>query len=251
MLPDAVIARAVRMLLCASTLALVFVATPALRAQGAPQAGPAPDHAELRPRRAVDVAEGVEAGVRHQCHAALARDRAIGSGIPTRPARAAGSTSSIRSRRRRRRSSITRRWRRRSPRLRAFPTTRRICRSRTVTFREEGHGVRVQLPGAGHREHQLGQATRDHDRAATAAGRRIAGGGRARREAQQGSGRGAAWRGAAAPPRNKTLLLRVRHGHRDGSTLLEDYKVDPRQPRWASLSPDNKTSCSRATTTST
>ncbi len=42
MLPDAVIARAVRILLCASTLALVFVATPRLGAQGAPQAGPAP-----------------------------------------------------------------------------------------------------------------------------------------------------------------------------------------------------------------
>ncbi len=42
MLPDAVIARAVRVLLCASTLALVFVATPRLGAQGAPQAGPAP-----------------------------------------------------------------------------------------------------------------------------------------------------------------------------------------------------------------
>ena len=40
----------------------------------------------------------------------------------------------------------------------------------TRAVRQEGHGVRVQLPGAGHRGHPLDQAARDHDRA-VAAGR--------------------------------------------------------------------------------
>ncbi|OFW07987.1 MAG: peptidase S9 [Acidobacteria bacterium RIFCSPLOWO2_02_FULL_67_36] len=56
---------------------------------------------------------------------------------------------------------------------------------------------------------------------------------------QQQGGRGRAG-GPAAAPRNKTL-----HFEYDMATgkvtLLEDYKEEPRQPRWASLSPDGKT----------
>jgi dipeptidyl-peptidase 4 len=58
-------------------------------------------------------------------------------------------------------------------------------------------------------------------------------------QGQRGRGAGAAG-GPAAPPRNKTL-----HFEYDLATakltLNEDYKEEPRAPRWASLSPDGKT----------
>jgi len=56
---------------------------------------------------------------------------------------------------------------------------------------------------------------------------------------QQGgrAGRGGA---AAAPPRNKTLYFEYDIATAR-VTLLEDYKAETRQPRWASLSPDGKT----------
>ena len=58
-------------------------------------------------------------------------------------------------------------------------------------------------------------------------------------QAQQGTGRGG--RGAAAtPPRNKTLYFEYDMATAR-VTLLEDYKAETRQPRWASLSPDGKT----------
>jgi dipeptidyl aminopeptidase/acylaminoacyl peptidase len=58
-------------------------------------------------------------------------------------------------------------------------------------------------------------------------------------EPQQGTGRGG--RGAAAaPPRNKTLYFEYDMATAK-VTLLEDYKAETRQPRWASLSPDSKT----------
>jgi dipeptidyl-peptidase-4 len=56
-------------------------------------------------------------------------------------------------------------------------------------------------------------------------------------QAQQGTGRGGA---AAAPPRNKTLYFEYDMATAR-VTLLEDYKAETRQPRWASLSPDGKT----------
>jgi dipeptidyl-peptidase 4 len=63
--------------------------------------------------------------------------------------------------------------------------------------------------------------------------------GRDEPQAQQGGGRGG--RGAAAAaPRNKTLYFEYDMATAR-VTLLEDYKVEPRQPRWASLSPDGKT----------
>ena len=45
---------------------------------------------------------------------------------------------------------------------------------------------------------------------------------------------------AAAPPRNKTLYFEYDMATAR-VTLLEDYKAETRQPRWASLSPDGKT----------
>jgi dipeptidyl-peptidase-4 len=58
-------------------------------------------------------------------------------------------------------------------------------------------------------------------------------------QAQQGgrAGRGAA---AAPAPRNKTLYFEYDMATAR-VTLLEDYKAETRQPRWASLSPDGKT----------
>jgi dipeptidyl aminopeptidase/acylaminoacyl peptidase len=57
-------------------------------------------------------------------------------------------------------------------------------------------------------------------------------------QAQRGGGRGG--RGAGAAPRNKTLYFEYDVATAR-VTLLEDYKVESRQPRWASLSPDRKT----------
>jgi dipeptidyl-peptidase-4 len=60
-----------------------------------------------------------------------------------------------------------------------------------------------------------------------------------RPQGQRGGGRGG--RGdAPAPPRNKTLYFEYEMATGRVS-LLEDYKVDARPPRWASRSPDNAT----------
>ena len=53
--------------------------------------------------------------------------------------------------------------------------------------------------------------------------------------AARGAGRG----DAPAPPRNKTLYFEYDMATARVS-LLEDYKPEPRQLRWASLSPDSK-----------
>jgi dipeptidyl aminopeptidase/acylaminoacyl peptidase len=58
-------------------------------------------------------------------------------------------------------------------------------------------------------------------------------------QAQQGRG-GRGGGAAATAPRNKTLYFEYDMATAR-VTLLEDYKAETRQPRWASLSPDSKT----------
>ncbi len=166
MLPAAA-TRAVRVLGCICTFAIVFISVPALRAQNG-QTAAASDrrgHAQLRPRGAVDHAEGQPAGVRHQRDAAMARHgRSLlvlvpdprrapllhrrspeeGQNAPLRPREDGGRTD----------DDYAHSLRRAEPSV----------QHRQV--RQEGHGLRVQLPGAGQRRHPLDQAPRDDDRAA-------------------------------------------------------------------------------------
>ena len=143
------------------------------RAPGAERSG-APGNvgrgrSQLRPRGAVDHAEGQPARVRHQRDAALARHRRpllVRLPDSRRPpllhgrSRQEGEDSALRSREDGGRAD--------HDYAHSLRCAEPAVQHRAV--RQEGHGVRVQLPGAGDRGHPLDQAARDHDRA-VAAGR--------------------------------------------------------------------------------
>ena len=169
MLPAAAM-RALRLVGCVCTFALVFVSVPALRAQNgqavAPQA-PRCRRAQLRPRGAVDHAEGQSPGLRYQRDAALARYRRPllvrlpdARRPPLLPRRSGeeGQGAALRSRQDGGRAH--------DHHAHSLRRTEPAVQHRPV--RQEGHGVRVQLPGAGLRRHPLDQAARDDDRAGAA-----------------------------------------------------------------------------------
>ncbi len=245
MLPDAVIARAVRILLCASTLALVFVATPRLGAQGAPQAGPAPaaPNYELASQWTSQKVSKLVFDTSVTPRWLETSDRfwyslpdARGPPLLPRGSAEEGEGPALRSREDGGGADLDH----------AHPYDAQNLPFTHRQLREEGRGVRVQFPGACHARHQLDQAdarsrpisSRPH----AAADRRTKTRSRETSQGQQGQ-RGAGAAGAA--PRQRRLATR----RSTSSTtwpparvaLLEDYKVDPRPPRWASLSPDNKT----------
>ena len=126
--------------------------------------------AQLRPRGAVDHAEGQPAGLRHQRDAALARDRRpllVRLPDPRRPALLPrrsgeeGEDAALRSREDGGRAD---------DRSRAFPTTRRTCRSRTVRFVKKDTAFEFDFQVPRDRRHPLDQAARDDDRAGAAGG---------------------------------------------------------------------------------
>ena len=67
--------RGLALALCAAVMMLSPASGPTAQSSAAALAGPAPGGPELRSRRALDVGEGREAGVRHLRHAALDAER--------------------------------------------------------------------------------------------------------------------------------------------------------------------------------
>ena len=251
MLPDAVIARAVRILLCASTLALVFVATPRLGAQGAPQAGPAPAApnyvlasqwtSQKVSKLVFDTSvtpRWLQTSDRFWYSYQTREGRRFYLVDPLKKAKTplfdhAKMAAAL--------TSITR-----------IPYDAQNLPFTTVRFvkNDAAFEFDFQVPATANiNTIKPREITTDQQSAARGGGspdedqvaRDVEG-----PQGQRGAGRGG--RGdAAAAPRNKTLYFEY-----DMATgrvaLLEDYKVDPRPPRWASLSPTTRSCSSPATT---
>ncbi|HEY7498495.1 MAG TPA: DPP IV N-terminal domain-containing protein [Vicinamibacterales bacterium] len=239
---DAAAGRAVRMLLCASTLALVFVATPHLGAQSAPQAGPAqaaPNYALASQWTSQKVSKLVfdtsvtprwlETSDRFWYAYQTREGRRFYLVDPLKKSKVplfdhAKMAAAL--------TSITR-----------IPYDAQNLPFSTVRFvkKDAAFEFNFQVPATASINSTKPREITTEQQTATKSG----GGGQQDDEesidpqqGQRGGGRGG--RGeAAAAPRNKTLYFEYELAT-GRVTLLEDYKVEPRPPRWASLSPDGK-----------
>ena len=182
-----------------------------------------------------------EAGVRHERHAALARDErsvlvrlpdARGTAVLHRRSDEEDQGAALRSREDGRHAHLDH----------PHPVRRAAPAVLDRAVREERHRLRVRRAGAGRREHRdAAEAGAPPSRSAAAPATKSPAAAR-RRRAIRSSGPASGGRRGAPAARRATARSHFEYDLATARlTLLEDYKEEPRPPRWAAMSPDEKT----------